>query len=436
MLNRTAMAWGIALAAASVASATNARVESMGENADYFMDDVNIWKNPADANLYPNYLLGEMGQMTGRGDSAGLSGLARYNSDPTKPWFGAVFAKSFAPDGSNSGRYPQFIIGGALNRDDEWLAYLPGAVQIKTNDNQTPSHATYTSYNLTNFPVKFDGILGFADASGNLYGLKTYLAYSDSTSGAREVQTVLNTYTLGANLPFGTQYSLEADATLGFLSVDVKDSTSSSATGSQSRSYKSGMSPSFGADARLFVDARPLPIMVVPAVSFRSVSAPERTITNFRVGSGANVSLDRGFFWLGVDYFYSSDEVFATDPSYSIVSDSVSSTTITDNGLRVSFGIERNIWTDWFVIRVGGQKIINFRKVDGTAKIQSYSTVSTNPDINANDQDLVNFGFGLNIEDKLKIDVVVAKDILYTGGNLFGGPVDHVLSRISASYSF
>jgi len=433
MLNRTALAWGIALAAASAAFATNARVESMGENADYFMDDVNIWKNPADANLYPNYLLGELGQMNGRGDSTGYSGLARYNRDPMKPWFGAVFAKSFAPDGSNSGRYPQFVIGGALNREDEWLAYLPTSVQIKTNNLQSPAGISYSTYNLTNFPVKFDGILGFADANGNLYGLKTYLAYSDSTSGTREVQTVLNTYTVGVNLPFGTQYSLEADATLGFLSAEVKDKDT---MGSQPRHYKSGMSPSVGADARLFVDARPLPIMIVPAISFRNVNAPDRTLTNFRVGSGANVSLDRGFFWLGVDYFYSTDEVFATDASYSTVSDSVTSTTITDNGLRVSFGIERNIWTDWFVIRVGGQKIINFRKVNGTAAIPSYSTMSTNPDINANDKDLVNFGFGLNIEDKLKIDAVVAKDILYTGGNLFGGPVDHVLSRISASYSF
>jgi hypothetical protein len=433
MLNRTALAWGIALAAVSAAFATNARVESMGKNSDYFMDDINIWKNPADANLYPNYLLGELGQERDTGSTSGISGLARYNRDPTNPWFGAVFAKSFAPDGSNAGRYPQFVIGGALNRNDEWLSYLPSAVQIKTNNLQTGvnSKTDVTSYDIDNFPVKFDGILGFADASGNLFGLKTYLAYADSTSGQREVQTVLNTYTLGANLPFGTQYSLEADATLGFLSVDIKDSISK--TTGQSRSYSSGMSPSIGADARLFVDARPLPIMVVPAVAFRNVNAPERTLTTFRAGSGANVSLDRGFFWLGVDYFYNTDEVFATDATFGTVSDSVSSTTITDNGLRVSFGIERNIWTDWFVIRVGGQKIINFRKVNG---VQNYSTMSTNPDRQDPETDLVSFGFGLNIEDKLKVDAVMAKDILFTGGALFGGPVDHVLSRISASYSF
>jgi hypothetical protein len=435
MLNRTALASGIALAAASAVLATNARVESMGENADYYMDDVNIWKNPADANLYPNYLLGELGQKSGIGDSTSYNGLSRFNSDPTNPWFGAVFAKSFAPDGSTAGRYPQFIIGGALNRNDEWLSYMPSAIQIKTNAHRgvLPSgdSTTLTSYDLTDFPVKFDGILGFADASGNLYGLKTYLAYSDSTNGAREVQTVLNTYTLGANLPFGSQYSLEADATLGFLSVDVKDAD---AAGSQPRSYSSGMTPSFGADARLFIDARPIPIVFVPAASFRYVNAPQQTITSFRVGSGANVSLDRGFFWLGVDYFYNSNEVFASDTTYTTVSDSVSSTMLSDNGIRVSFGIERNIWTDWFVIRVGGQKVINFHKANGPW--QNYSAMSTNPDINADNNDLVNFGFGLNIEDKLKVDAVVAKDILFTGGALLGGPVDHVLSRISASYSF
>jgi hypothetical protein len=257
------------------------------------------------------------------------------------------------------------------------------------------------------------------------------LAYSDSTNGQREVQTVLNTYTLGANLPFGSQYSLEADATLGFLSADVNDADT---TGSQGRKYSSGLTPSFGGDARLFIDARPIPIVFVPAASFRYVNAPEQTITNFRVGSGANVSLDRGFFWLGVDYFYNSNEVFASNSSYTTVSDSFSSTTLSDNGIRVSFGIERNIWTDWFVVRVGGQKVINFHKVNGP--FDNYSAMSTNPDINADNNDLVNCGFGLNIEDKLKVDVVVAKDILFTGGALLGGPVDHVLSRISASYSF
>jgi len=62
--------------------------------------------------------------------------------------------------------------------------------------------------------------------------------------------------------------------------------------------------------------------------------------------------------------------------------------------------------------------------------------MTTNPDRNDQDNDLVSFGFGLNIEDKLKVDAVVAKDFLFTGGALFSGPIDHVLTRVSASYSF
>jgi hypothetical protein len=337
-----------------------------------------------------------------------------------------------APDGgNNAGRYPQFVIGGALNRDDEWLSYMPSSVSIKTHGSLHNGAYDYTEYGVSSYPVKFDGILGFADASGNLYGLKTYLAENDSTSGSREVKSFVNTYTAGANIPFGTQYSLEADFTMALLSLEVHDDPS--ALTQLSRNYKSGTTPSFGGDARLFIDARPLPIVLVPAVSFRDVNAPSRTLTSIRVGSGANVSLDRGFFWLGVDYFASSDEVFATDATFGTVSDSVASTTVDDKGVRVSFGIERNIWTDWFVIRVGGQKVFKFRDVSGGL---TYSTISTNADGNDDENDAVSVGFGLNIEDKLKVDAVVAKDILFTGGALLSHPSDHVLSRISASYSF
>jgi hypothetical protein len=416
-VNRTAVASGIALAAAVAANATNARVEAMGKNADYFMDDINVWKNPADANLYPNYLLGEMGQKRsfGTADSG--------NSDPTKPWFGAIFAKSLSNDAnSNAGRYPQFVIGGAFNREDEWLSYMPKTVVIKTGSEY--------SYDVSAYPVKFDGILGYADPNGNLYGLKTYYAYSDSTSGSREIKSLVNTYTLGANLPFGTQYSLEADATLALLQLDVSDSRDSQY---QTRSYKSGLSPSFGADARLFIDARPLPFVIVPAVSIRDVNAPSRTYISLRGGTGVNVSLDRGFFWLGLDGFIVSDEVFASDSTFTSITDSTRSSTIDDKGIRFSWGIERNIWTDWFVIRVGGQKVFKFRKVSGE---YSYTTVSTNVDTNDDDNDAVSVGFGLNIEDKLKVDAVIAKDIFFTGGALLSHPVDHVLSRISASYSF
>ncbi|MEK7395181.1 MAG: hypothetical protein AAB214_21705 [Fibrobacterota bacterium] len=418
MSNRIALASGIALIAAGTAFATNARVESMGKNATYFMDDVSVWSNPANANLYPNYLLGELGQMRDTGATGNLNGLARFNRDPEKPWFGAIFAKSFSPDAAAGNRYPQVVIGGAFNREDEWLQYFPKTIKVG-------SQTSNNTYNVGNFPVKFDGLLGAATNSGVLLGVKTYLAYGDSTNGNNGQTSVVSVNTVGANIPLGQGVDLELTGTVSFLDASI----------SGDKTYGGDVDPSFGASARSFISAPQIFGVIVPAASFRSISAPGLSKTEFRIGSGANVSLDRGFFWLGVDYFnHSGDQNITSAGVASTVSNFDTLTTITDNGVRVSFGIERNIWTDWFVIRVGGQKIIANR--DYSKGGVSYSDVISNPDRGDDQNDLVSFGFGLNIEDKLKVDAVVAKDILFNGGALFGGPVDHVLSRISASYSF
>lgn len=432
-MNRTVLATAIAMAAASAAFATSARVESMGKHATYFQDDANIWLNPANANLYPNYLLGELGVMHGGKDSSDpWKGMQRYNSDPTGTWFGAIFAKSLGKDETQTGRYPQILIGGAFNRDDEWLSYMPSAVKINVRNaiNTTPVLEDSVTINVSDYRVKWDGILGFASDSGNLFGLKTYFAYLDTSNGQLEVQSVVNTYTLGMNIPFGSSLSLEANGTIGFLSTTISNGTGQKS--GQKLAYKTDLSPSIGADARMFIDASPWPLVVVPAASLRLVNAPSRTFSQFRVGSGANVSLDRGFFWMGVDYFNSSDERFENGAD--TISTMAKATNIDENGLRVSFGIERNIWTDWFVIRVGGQKVI--KQVDVSGQGGAYSVLTTNPENNNYDSDLVSFGFGVNIEDKFKVDAVMEKDILFTGGSLFGREPDHVLSRISASYSF
>jgi len=421
MSNRIALASGIALIAAGAAFATNARVESMGKNATYFMDDVSVWSNPANANLYPNYLLGELGQMRDSGSTGNLNGLSRFNRDPAKPWFGAIFAKSFSPDAAAGNRYPQVVIGGALNREDEWLQYFPKTIAVGTSTSNK-------TYSVGSFPVKFDGILGAATNSGVLLGLKTYLAYASTDSSSKNVtqSSVVSVNTLGANIPLGQGVDLEATGTVAFLDANIKDG---------STSYGGSADPSFGASVRSFISAPQIFGVIVPAASFRSVSAPWLSRTEFRIGSGANVSLDRGFFWLGVDYFNATTEKNLTAVnSDTAVSSFDKITSTTDNGVRVSFGIERNIWTDWFVIRVGGQKIIANREY--TKESNSYDMIISNPDRGDDQNDLVSFGFGLNIEDKLKVDAVVAKDILFNGGALFGGPVDHVLSRISASYSF
>lgn len=410
MRNRIALASGFTLIAAGAAFATNSRVAAMGKNDTYFMDDVSVWSNPANANLYPNYLLGELGTMSTR-DTSGNNylGLSRYNRDPEGPWFGAIFAKSFSPDAVAGNRYPQAVIGGAFNRNDEWDAYSPTSIVLRNGK----------SYS-TPYTIKFDGLLGGALSNGVLVGVKTRLALGDSSSGGTSVTTVQSVNSVGVNAPLGQGVDAELTGTVGFLDTKIKDGTSS---------FGGEFNPSFGLTARSFISAPQIFGVIVPAISFRSVSAPKLERTEFRIGSGANVSLDRGFFWLGLDYFNNSEDENSTRIEGQ-VSDAAGVTTLTQNGVRVSFGIERNIWTDWFVIRVGGQKI--FASQEKGAE----SLVITNPDGGDEANDLVSFGFGLNIEDKLKVDAVMAKDFLFTGGALLSGPSDHILSRISASYSF
>ena len=115
-----------------------------------------------------------------------------------------------------------------------------------------------------------------------------------------------------------------------------------------------------------------------------------------------------------------------------------------------SFGIERNVFWDWFVVRVGGQKVISYvdcqegdnyiASADGewlaycSGKMQREGNYwYTNPAGNGTVNDHIGWGFGINVEEKLKIDVVMAEDFLYR--NPFQGSGIWI-SRLSASYSF
>ena len=84
---RSAAAVGVAFGILGVGSAfaTFARIESMGKNTTYIMDDVSIFDNPANINLYPNYLIGEFGPYT-------EDVPAGTNQDPRFPNFGGIFS--------------------------------------------------------------------------------------------------------------------------------------------------------------------------------------------------------------------------------------------------------------------------------------------------------------------------------------------------------
>lgn len=418
--------------------ATYSRVTSMGKSATFFMDDVSIFDNPANINVFPNFLIGELGSFTfDETDQAQLnlnktaSGNfynPRYNRDPIDPWFGGLFAYSLGSKESGKS-YPQVSIGGAFNRiDRELMSYLPDSMIWLNNQSQVDSVAIAAP--VTNF----DGFLGFTLASGAMFGSHIYVAIQDGADqvngpGAPIINKHINTYVfkgdLGVNWPISR--SIDGEFSVGLASIQYGPTEVIDPELSYFFRFRS------------FISLDLINGELVPTANIKQINTAAITETAANIGLGVNASLDRGFFWLGLEGIFSMKETGNFNDTGSMaIYDHTGNTligssnhTIDVRGLSVSFGIERNIWWDWLVLRVGGKKDIHFVEKDA---VNDY--LYTNPIADGSPNDHIGFGVGINVEEKLKVDAVVAEDILFTGGNLLSGPHHHVLSRISATYSF
>ena len=432
---RTAAAVGAAFGILGVGSAfaTFARVESMGKNTTYIMDDVSIFDNPANANLYSNYLIGGFGAYTDNDLKAG------GNVDPQHPTFGGIFSVSFGDDNNPD---PKFTIGGLFGRLNQDLAmYLPDYVQTgKRGYVVVPETVT-----------NFDGFLGGTFSSGDAWGLHIYIAHQDggdldeSGTYQPDSKAYASLVQLDGGLNFqmgsGTSYELSG----GIARIQY---------GPDRHDFFDDGDFSILAKARAFFTLEAIDGELVPAANIKLAQAPGIEDKLAQAGMGINVAMDRGFFWLGLDFIWNQtkahdwvydksldggawvyDSRDEEDPHWDKRS---------DVGGKISFGIERNIWWDWFVIRVGGQKSILYTDCDVNSK-NEYSAdrygickddgtfFSTNPLADGSADDHVGFGFGINIEERLKIDVTVAEDLLFR--NPFQGE-GRIFSRLDATYSF
>lgn len=428
---RTAAVVGAAVGVFGVGSAfaTYARVESMGKNTTYIMDDVSIFDNAANANLYSNYLIGGFGAYTDMNVTAG------GNHDPQHPTFGGIFAVSFGDDNNPD---PKFTIGGLFGRINTDLAmYLPAYVQEGDN----------AFYKVPETVTNFDGFLGGTFSSGDAWGLHIYIAHQDGgdldESGTYQPDTEAHASIVQADggLNIQTSGGTSYEASFGLARVQY---------GPGHYDFFENGDFTFLAKARAFFTLEAIDGELVPAVSMKLAQAPGIDDKRAQGGLGINVAMDRGFFWMGVDfiwnqlkahdYYYSNDKkAWVYDSRYE---DDPEWDKRSDIGGKISFGIERNIWWDWFVIRVGGQKSILYtecevaekgrHKGNGVCKDDG-SFFTTNPLADGSNDDHVGFGFGINIEEKLKIDVTVAEDLLFR--NPFQGE-GRIFSRLDATYSF
>ena len=431
---KTVAAVGTAIGIFGVGSAfaTFARIESMGKNTTYIMDDVSIFDNPANINLYSNYLIGEFGPYTDRVEVGA-------NRDPQHPNFGGIFSISIGGDNNPD---PRISIGGLFGRiNADLIQYLPDVV-IGDNGSKTNVPETVTN---------FDGFLGGTLSNGNAWGLHVYIGTQDGGDKGEDgnYQVKKDAFASivqadgGMNFQFTNYFDLEFSLALARIQY-----------GPEHHSFFDDGNFSWLIKSRAFFTLDAINGELVPALNLKFIDAPGLDEKHAQVGIGVNVALDRGFFWMGLDFIYNKrkahdwifDAITKTWTYDSRNEDNKHWDERTDVGGMISFGIERNIWWDWFVIRVGGQKSILYTDCDvNNRNIDKYNDkqygickddgnfFSTNPLADGTSKDHIGFGFGINIEEKLKIDVTVAEDLLFR--NPFQGE-GRLFSRISATYSF
>jgi hypothetical protein len=396
--------------------ATDARVIAMGRHDDFFMDEVSIFRNPANINLYPNMLYGSYGYY----NLLAQDTVNRHrNRDPVDPFFGAIVSYSLNKKSDDQSQYPMVSVGAVFNRHDEVLDYItPGTDKFfgGTRDSLVPPTG------------KVDLLFGYVLKNGGMIGIGGYGAFQSMTE-SRTGQDVFVSYetscykgTAGINWPVAKSTNLEVSIGGGILR-SKGDTMYNADPGSRGKEINANNDIFWKGDIRFFSALTELNGDFVPHAGVQHVTlhGDSVTFTDVTAGIGLNLHIDKGFFWAGVEGLYK-------DCSY--YNDSMK----TGVGGRVSFGIERSILRDWFVLRVGGTKTILHTSFDSSG-ITRGRWDENNPS-DGTDNDLVALGCGVNVENRLRVDFVVAEDMPYTFSNLISGSAHHLFTRISATYSF
>ena len=136
-----------------------------------------------------------------------------------------------------------------------------------------------------------------------------------------------------------------------------------------------------------------------------------------------------GLVWGGAEYNYSSSEFKNFRSNFTERNYNLSS-----HNLQFSFGIEKQMIWDWFMIRVGATKVFAFQKLDQEDEDGQMQTIQRSFSENE-EGDVVGFGIALVANEALRFDVTASEEMPYS--NLLSDQRNGMLiSRVSASYKF
>jgi len=416
MIKRRALALILAAGFVVGGYATDARVAVMGrQNTPWFYrDEVSVFNNPADMSLYPNMLYGSFGDVP---PPAGGTSLNYQYNLPRDPHFGAMLSHRFSDEENG----PMFSIGAFVNRRDYMVERLLEAGGRDANSN----------YNLPDPVGKIDLMLGYDLGNGFAFGVGGYAAFqNDKVGDIVWNQTEFYKGSLGINWNIEQGLDLEAAFNGGVTNAKYLPESYYLADGKPNPQHEDdivviseGGDYFIRGDVRFFSAVPAINGSFVPQVSLEFMNLANNKIIDLNGGVGVNMNIDRGFFWAGLQGVYTQ-----TDISGSGANDQTNQSI----GARLSFGIERNIMWDWFLIRVGGQKELrHYSEGNGVT-----ARWNENPASDGSDSDLVGLGFGINIDNRLRIDFVASEDLPYTFTNLISGNMYHLFNRVSATYRF
>jgi len=195
------------------------------------------------------------------------------------------------------------------------------------------------------------------------------------------------------------------------------------------------------ANVRIFYDMPQLGGKLVPVFKYADSKVNVYSENILEGGLGLNKDIEKGIFYAGISGQSRYVEDASEQMDWARVEDSVFTTDTTNNSARVSFGIEKNIVWKWFVVRVGGQKVVTQQRVvkhfqNGTRTRTTEKWV-TNVDDDSSILDVIGFGVGFNFGNKLRVDGTINENFPYQNPFGYLGDVGKRLAtRVSATYSF
>jgi hypothetical protein len=293
-------------------------------------------------------------------------------------------------------------LGAMCNRYDEVLDYV-------TNSKNNTNFIGASGDTLEKPLGKFDLMLGYVLQNGVMLGAGAYIAVQNKEVNNEVSETRVVKGNFGLNWPVAKTMDLEIS--IGGGSITAIEANKTLADDDYFGRF----------EIRLFSALAGINGDFVPRarIDVLNIERDNRLKVDVAAGLGLNLNIDKGFFWSGLEFLYGQ-------------MDSNTYPSIQDVGGRVSFGIERNILWDWFVIRVGGQKSLMVKNT-GTNQTE----LIENPSFDETKNDLVALGFGINIENRLRIDFVASEIFPYTFSNLISSNAQkYLFNRVSATYSF